>query len=90
MMGFFYGIALFRKLPLFWMTVGLLIAMGLHGVYDFFLLQDDYINLRWAIFGLLCISIFFSIKAIRIDQGYKIIIPSAAPTHEEEYTRDGL
>jgi RsiW-degrading membrane proteinase PrsW (M82 family) len=90
LMGFFYGLSFFRKLPVFWMGVGLIIAILFHGVYDFFLLQNDYINLRWAIIAILAIAIFLSIKAIRIDQRYKIPIPAIIDTYEEEFTKDGL
>ena len=63
-MGYFVGMAKFKKHKFIYLTLGLLTAVIAHGFYDFFLLQEEYDGMKLFAFVVLSISIFISIKAI--------------------------
>ncbi len=91
MMGFFLGIGKFKKFSSLWMVAGLVIAVLTHGIYDFFLLQKDYPNLKLATFLFLIVSVIFSVRAAMIGRRYHVPIPVVNQLEEqEEYTKDGM
>jgi RsiW-degrading membrane proteinase PrsW (M82 family) len=89
LMGFFLGVGKFKKLPILWMVIGLVIAVLCHGIYDFFLLQKDFPSLKLATFLFLIISIIFSVRAIMIGRRYHVPVHTQQAT-EDEYTKDGM
>lgn len=91
LMGFFTGLAKVRRFPLFYMTVGLLTAVLFHGVYDYFLLQNENPQLKALTIFFLFVSIYLSVLAIKIGRRYKVIsMTTKAQSYESEYTKDGL
>jgi len=91
LMGFFVGVAKFKKVSVLWMSIGLVIAIFFHGIYDFFLIQDDYPNLKMLTIFFLLVSIYLSVWAIKIGRRYKMKTNPAIEIYkEEDYTRDGL
>lgn len=68
-MGYYVGIAKFdaknsRKL----LSIGLLLATVIHGLYDFFLFQKMQEIFMLFSFVVLIIAVFFSVKAIKIQR----------------------
>jgi len=91
LMGFFTGLAKVRRFRVFYMTTGLLIAVFFHGIYDFFLMQNDHPRLKILTLFFLIVSIYLSARAIKIGRRYKIVdTADEARTYESEYTKDGL
>lgn len=66
-MGYFAGKAKFNAVISPWFTrmAGLLLAVILHGAYDFFLFQEKYAYLALASFGMVLIGVFLSFRAMR-------------------------
>jgi protease PrsW len=64
-MGYFAGLARFRKGSGWLLFVGFTLAVLLHGFYDFFLFQQDYPLLFIFSFLALGISVLFALLAIR-------------------------
>ncbi len=65
-MGYFIGKAKFSNKKGWYLFLGLLIAVAIHGLYDFFLFQMDFVYLKFAILPLLIAALFISLKAIKI------------------------
>ncbi|MEM1323091.1 MAG: PrsW family glutamic-type intramembrane protease [Bacteroidota bacterium] len=66
-MGYYAGLAKFdqkRRYQL--LAIGVLLAIFLHGTYDFFILQEYYEWLMILATLTLCISLYFSIRMIRL------------------------
>jgi len=53
---------------LFYLLAGLLLATAMHGSYDFFLMQNNYPQIAMGAFVSLAVSVFYSLKAIRLHQ----------------------
>lgn len=65
MMGYFVGKAKFAKsLNTYYLLIGLFAAILFHGLYDFFLLQNDSDSLKLFAFVTLIICILLSFKAL--------------------------
>ncbi|MEM9824308.1 MAG: PrsW family glutamic-type intramembrane protease, partial [Bacteroidota bacterium] len=68
-MGYYVGLAKFDKTRRFRLiAVGLLLAIFIHGTYDFFILQQYYDWLMVFATLTLCISAYFAIRLIRLHQ----------------------
>lgn len=91
LMGFFAGLAKVRKFPAFYLTIGLLTAVFFHGLYDFFLLQDEHPQLKTLTLFFLIVSIYLSVLAIKIGRRYKTTnLETEIDPYDSEYTKDGL
>lgn len=65
MMGYFVGKAKFAKKNNFgYRIIGLFIAVIFHGLYDFFLLQNDYGSMKIFAFVVLLVCLIFSFRAL--------------------------
>jgi RsiW-degrading membrane proteinase PrsW (M82 family) len=66
-MGYFVGKAKFNPIISPWFTRmgGLLLAILLHGAYDFFLFQEKYAYLALLSFAMVFVGIFLSFRAMR-------------------------
>lgn len=68
-MGYYAGLAKFNKAKKFsYLAKGLVLAIILHGFYDFLLMQRSYPELAIGAFVSLLISVYFSFKAIKMHQ----------------------
>lgn len=67
-MGYFVGLAKFKKSKTLLSVIGLLGAIVLHGTYDFFLFISFIPGLYIGAFISLGISIYLSLRAIRVHQ----------------------
>lgn len=67
-MGYYVGMAKFRKNKVLYLFAGLLVAIVLHGSYDFFLMQRNYPQIVGGAFVSLILSVIYSFKAIRLHQ----------------------
>jgi protease PrsW len=65
LMGYFAGKAKFSQAKGFYLALGLIVAMFVHGAYDFFIFQVNYPSLKIATFVVLIGCIMISLKAIR-------------------------
>lgn len=66
LMGFFVGLAKFRKNSKQLRLTGLFMAVFFHGAYDFFLFQKTYPDLIYCAFIVLAIGIILSLRGIQI------------------------
>jgi len=66
LMGYFVGLAKFKKARTFYLLIGLFAAVFFHGLYDFFLFIHNVPLIFIGAFISLFIAIWLSIKAIRI------------------------
>lgn len=74
MMGFFVGLAKFSKrFKFYYKFLGLFVAMLFHGLYDFFLLQNDFGSLKYLAFVVLLICIILSIRALNKKRKYLLV-----------------
>lgn len=66
-MGYFVGKAKFNPIVSPWFTrmMGLGLAVILHGAYDFFLFQQEYLYLAFASFAMVIVGVILSIRAMR-------------------------
>lgn len=67
-MGYFVGLAKFRQRSFSLLFLGLFSATIIHGIYDFFLFQQDYPALAVFSFFALGLAVFLSFMAIRKHQ----------------------
>jgi len=68
-MGYFTGLAKFNKEKRFsYLLKGLVLAIVMHGFYDFLLMQKNFPQIAIGAFVSLAISVYFSMKAIRLHQ----------------------
>jgi RsiW-degrading membrane proteinase PrsW (M82 family) len=68
-MGYFAGLAKFnREKRLSYLIKGLIVAILMHGFYDFLLLQKNFPQIAIGAFVSVAISVYFSMKAIRLHQ----------------------
>lgn len=68
-MGYYVGLAKFdKKQRIKLIVIGLFLAVFIHGTYDFFILQEYYDWLMGFATLTLVVSIYFSIKLIRLHQ----------------------
>ncbi len=68
-MGYFTGLAKFNQEKRFtYLFKGLVIAIIMHGFYDFLLMQKNYPQMAIGAFVSVAVSIYFSMKAIRLHQ----------------------
>lgn len=82
MMGYYFGLAWQHKEQAWQYKIrGLIIATVLHGIYDFFLFQENYPAFAFFSFLGLIISIRLSRKAIKIHQ-------LASPFHPDNKIND--
>ncbi len=68
LMGFFAGIAKFRKNSASFLFLGLISAVIAHGFYDFFLFQNDYPYFQLFAFVCLIVVIILSFRAIKLHK----------------------
>jgi protease PrsW len=69
MMGFFVGIAKFSKrFKFYYKLLGLFTAMLFHGLYDFFLLQNNFADMKYLAFIVLFICLILSFRALNRKQ----------------------
>ncbi len=68
-MGYFTGLAKFNREKRFsYIIKGLIVAILMHGFYDFLLMQKNYPQIAIGAFVSVAISVYFSMKAIRLHQ----------------------
>lgn len=68
-MGYFLGLAKFNPVRRRWLLIiALALPVAIHGIYDFFILQEAYDWLIMVAVPILAISIHFALKLIRISQ----------------------
>jgi len=80
-MGYFVGLAKFRNNSTSLMFIGLFAATFMHGLYDFFLLQNSIPNISAGAFISLAIWVYLSYRAIHIHQANS---PYNTPNNEDE------
>ncbi|HKK74420.1 MAG TPA: PrsW family glutamic-type intramembrane protease [Saprospiraceae bacterium] len=83
-MGYFVGRARFNpaKRKRF-LLMGLLLPIGIHGLYDFFIIQEVYDGLIILSLLTLSIALFFSIRLVREQQGASPFRENDAKTTNE-------
>lgn len=84
-MGYYAGIAKFNpsyQKRIYLLLQGLLFATTLHGLYDFFIIQKIYSGLIIVSIPVLYISIYYSLKLIRMHQNSSPFIPAAQSSPE--------
>ena len=69
--GYYFGLAKFNEGKK-WIYIlrGMLIAVGLHGLYDFFIIQEFNENLMGGALVVLAFSIYLSVEMIRLHRKY--------------------
>jgi RsiW-degrading membrane proteinase PrsW (M82 family) len=68
-MGYFTGLAKFNQKKRFiYLAQSLILAILMHGFYDFLLMQRNFPQIAVGAFVSLAISVYFSFKAIRFHQ----------------------
>jgi RsiW-degrading membrane proteinase PrsW (M82 family) len=68
-MGYFTGLAKFNREKRFsYLIKGLIVAILMHGFYDFLLMQKNFPQIAIGAFVSVAISVYFSMKAIRLHQ----------------------
>ena len=68
-MGYFTGLAKFNSTKkTSYLLKGLIFAILMHGFYDFLLMQSNFPQIAVGAFVSLAISIYFSLKAIKLHQ----------------------
>jgi RsiW-degrading membrane proteinase PrsW (M82 family) len=68
-MGYFTGLAKFNREKRFsYLVKGLIVAILMHGFYDFLLMQKNFPQIAIGAFVSVAISVYFSMKAIRLHQ----------------------
>jgi len=68
-MGYYVGLAKFSKTrKLILIISGVLLAAMIHGLYDFFILQEYYDWLMVFATLTLCVSLYFAIRLVRLHQ----------------------
>lgn len=68
-MGYYVGLAKFSKgKKIVLITTGVILAATVHGLYDFFILQEYYDWLMVFATLTLCISLYFAIRLVRLHQ----------------------
>ena len=68
-MGYYVGLAKFSKgKKIILILTGIILATLVHGIYDFFILQEYYDWLMVFATLTLCISIYFAIRLVRLHQ----------------------
>jgi len=68
-MGYYVGLAKFNKTRrLILIVSGVLLASMVHGLYDFFILQEYYDWLMVFATMTLCVSLYFAIRLVRLHQ----------------------
>jgi RsiW-degrading membrane proteinase PrsW (M82 family) len=68
-MGYFTGLAKFNREKRFsYLIKGLIVAILMHGFYDFLLMQKNFPQIAIGAFASVAISVYFSMKAIRLHQ----------------------
>jgi len=67
-MGYYIGLAKFRQHRFFYLLTGLLLAALAHGIYDFFLLQQNIPGLAILSFVILILIIILSFRAIKVHR----------------------
>lgn len=73
MMGYFVGKAKFtRRYKTLYLLFGLISAIVFHGLYDFFLLQNDSNGLKLLAFAVLLLCVILSFKAVRNKKKYQL------------------
>ena len=88
-MGYYVGLAKFNKKKRWKLiTTGLLLAVFIHGTYDFFILQQYYDWLMVFATLTLCISAYFAIQLIRLHQYNSPFRESATVTSNNLNTED--
>jgi RsiW-degrading membrane proteinase PrsW (M82 family) len=81
-MGYYLGNAKFSKSPVFFMLTGILIAIVIHGLFDFFLIQQE---VKWlAVFSLVTLAggVGFSFRAIYHLQKRSLLLKTDHPEKE--------
>jgi RsiW-degrading membrane proteinase PrsW (M82 family) len=83
-MGYFVGRARFnpesrRRL----MLIGWLLPVGIHGLYDFFVIQEVYDGLIILSLLTLSVALFFSIRLVREQQQLSPYRESSEPSEPE-------
>jgi protease PrsW len=68
LMGYFVGLAKFKEKRFLYLSLGLFSAVIFHGLYDFFLIQEDYNLLKLMAFVALILAIVLSFKAMKINR----------------------
>jgi RsiW-degrading membrane proteinase PrsW (M82 family) len=87
MMGFFVGLAKFSKrFKFYYKFLGLFVAIVFHGLYDFFLLQNDFGSLKYLAFVVLLICVSLSLRALNKKRKYLLIDinPEEVPEGDKE------
>jgi RsiW-degrading membrane proteinase PrsW (M82 family) len=68
-MGYFTGLAKFnREKRLMYLVYGLSLAVFMHGLYDFLLMQKNFPQIAAGAFVSVIISVYFSLKATKLHQ----------------------
>ncbi|HRG57456.1 MAG TPA: PrsW family glutamic-type intramembrane protease [Bacteroidia bacterium] len=68
-MGYYTGLAKFERLKRnSYLFKGLLLAIVMHGFYDFLLMQNNFPQIAVGAFVSVGVSIYFSMKAIKLHQ----------------------
>jgi RsiW-degrading membrane proteinase PrsW (M82 family) len=68
LMGFYVGMAKFKKNHFGYLLFGLFVAMAAHGFYDWFLFQQDLPGLQILSFVCLSLIVIFSFRAMKIQK----------------------
>jgi protease PrsW len=79
LMGFYVGMAKFKKNHFAYLLLGLFVAMVAHGFYDWFLFQEDMPGLQLLAFVCLIVIVIFSFRAMKIRKKNSPFNPSNQP-----------
>jgi len=77
-MGYYVGLAKFRKNSFLYLLTGLLMAALAHGAYDFFLFQQNMPGLTILSMVVLILIIIFSFRAIKVHRRNSPFRPNQA------------
>lgn len=80
LMGFYVGLAKFKKHNFVYLFTGLFVAVCAHGFYDWFLFQEDMPGLQLLALVCLTVIIIFSFRAMKIHKKNSPFNPAIQPS----------
>ena len=75
LMGFYVGMAKFKKHTFAYLFTGLIVAVAAHGFYDWFLFQQNMPGLQLLALVCLILIVIFSFRAMKIHKKYSPFNP---------------